>query len=89
MASGSSVKDTVRTVYESEITVEGDIITYRVSADGFLYNMVRIIVGTLLEVGKGKIKAEDIPSIIASRDRARAGQTARAEGLYLNRVFYK
>ncbi|MBQ9744847.1 MAG: tRNA pseudouridine(38-40) synthase TruA [Clostridia bacterium] len=88
MASGSSVKDTVRTVYDSEITVKDNIIEYRISADGFLYNMVRIIVGTLLDVGKGKIKPEDLPDIISSKDRSRAGQTAKAEGLYLNRVFY-
>ncbi len=89
MAQGSKISNTVREIYDSEVTVCGDIIEYRVSANGFLYNMVRIIVGTLLDVGKGKIKEEDIPEIIKSRRRERAGQTARPEGLYLNRVFYE
>ncbi len=88
MAQGSKITDTVREIYDSKLTVNGDIIEYRVRGNGFLYNMVRIIVGTLLEVGKGKIRAEDIPAIIESRDRKSAGQTARPEGLYLNRVFY-
>jgi len=78
----------VRIIYDSEITVNGDIIEYRVSANGFLYNMVRIIVGTLIEVGKGRILESDIPRIIESRNRENSGQTARPEGLYLNRVFY-
>ena len=89
MAQGSKITDTVREIYDSNITVCGDIIEYRVSANGFLYNMVRIIVGTLLDVGRGKIKSEDIPEIIKSQKRENAGQTARPEGLYLNRVFYE
>ena len=89
MAQGSKITDTVRIIYDSEITVNGDLIEYRVSANGFLYNMVRIIVGTLLDVGRGKIGEEDIPAIIESKSREKAGQTARPEGLYLNRVFYE
>ncbi|MBR7101194.1 MAG: tRNA pseudouridine(38-40) synthase TruA [Clostridia bacterium] len=89
MAQGSKITDTVRIIYDSEITVNGDLIEYRVSANGFLYNMVRIIVGTLLDVGRGKIDEEDIPAIIESKSREKAGQTARPEGLYLNRVFYE
>ena len=88
MASGSRIEDATRTVYESYITVSGDIIEFHVCADGFLYNMVRIMVGTLLDVSRGKIRAEDIPSIIESRDRKRAGHTAPPDGLYLKRVFY-
>ena len=88
MAKGSKITDTVREIYDSEISVNGDIIEYRVSANGFLYNMVRIIVGTLIEVGRGKIHESDIPKIIKSRSREEAGQTAPPEGLYLNRVFY-
>ena len=59
-----------------------------VEADGFLYNMVRIIVGTLLYVSQGKIAPEDIPAIIKAENRKLAGPTAPPDGLYLNRVFY-
>ena len=88
MASGSQIEDTTRTVYESYITVNGDLIEFRVCADGFLYNMVRIMVGTLLDVARRKIKAEDIPAVIESGDRKNAGFTAPPDGLYLERVFY-
>lgn len=88
MAQGSRVVDTVRTVYKSEITREGDIVLYRVRANGFLYNMVRILAGTLAEVGEGKISADEIETILNARDRAKAGRTLPACGLYLNRVFY-
>jgi tRNA pseudouridine38-40 synthase len=67
---------------------EGDLITFRVSADGFLYNMVRIFTGTLIDVAYGKIAVEDIPRIIEAHDRRQAGCTAPPEGLYLNRVVY-
>ena len=88
MAQGSKITDTVRTIFESEITKDGHNIVFRVRADGFLYNMVRILVGTLVEVGEGKIAPDDIPKIIESHDRSRAGRTLPACGLYLNRVFY-
>lgn len=88
-ASGSSVTDTVRTVSSLEIKAEDDgYVKVCVSADGFLYNMVRIIVGTLVKVGMGKLDAESIDEIIESRDRSKAGNTAPACGLYLNQVFY-
>ena len=61
---------------------------FRVAGDGFLYNMVRIMTGTLLEISRGSIPVEGIPEILESRDRRRAGPTAPAWGLYLNRVFY-
>ena len=64
------------------------MVIYRVAADGFLYNMVRILVGTMLYVSQGKIRAEEIPTILQSGDRSKAGPTAPAQGLYLNRVFY-
>ena len=64
------------------------MVIYRVAADGFLYNMVRILVGTMLYVSQGKIRAEEIPAILQSGDRSKAGPTAPAQGLYLNRVFY-
>lgn len=88
MAQGSHVGNTERTVTKSQIEVRDSLILYRVAADGFLYNMVRIMVGTLIDVGRGKIQPEEIPSILGGKDRAAAGQTAPACGLYLDRVQY-
>lgn len=88
-ASGSVVKDTVRTVRDCSVRREGDTVIFSVTGDGFLYNMVRIMVGTLLYINSGKIPENSIKSIIESRDRKNAGITARPEGLYLNRVFYE
>ena len=88
MAQGSSVKSTVRTVTSSEVYREGDCVIYRVAADGFLYNMVRILAGTILAVGQGKLTAEDVIKITKSRDRNQAGTTMPPCGLYLNRVTY-
>lgn len=93
-ATGSSVKTTVRTV--SAITVDryaktdngGNVICIEIEGNGFLYNMVRIIAGTLVKVGYGKIKPGDITGIIESRDRRQAGITAPAHGLYLVEIFY-
>ncbi|MBQ8636803.1 MAG: tRNA pseudouridine(38-40) synthase TruA [Clostridia bacterium] len=87
-SSGFTVKTTVRTIYSIDVTKEGDIIRIDVTGNGFLYNMVRIIAGTLVFCGSGKIDWRDIPEIIASCDRNRAGITAPAEGLYLSKVFY-
>ncbi len=87
-SSGSSVEDTVRTVTECGVLRDGDVVTVNVSADGFLYNMVRIIVGTLIEVSEGKINIADLDYIIKSCQRNNAGRTAPACGLYLNEVFY-
>ena len=89
MAAGSSVEDRVRTVTQCRCERFGDEIVITVAADGFLYNMVRIIVGTLLWVSEGKIAPEDIPAIIESKDRSKAGPTASAEGLYLSEVYYE
>lgn len=88
MSVDSTVKDTVREVYSAEVTRDGDVISFRVSANGFLYNMVRIFTGTLVDVAYGKLSAEDIPAIIASMDRRNAGTTAPPHGLYLNKVEY-
>ncbi len=77
-----------RTVWNISVDREGDIVKVAIEADGFLYNMVRIIVGTLLYVAQGKLSPDDIPGIIDSLDRTKAGPTAPPEGLYLNRVFY-
>ena len=89
MASGSSVTDTVRDVKSLEISKENSLITVTVSADGFLYNMVRIIAGTLCECGKGSVRPEYLKEIIKSADRKNAGVTAPPHGLYLNRIFYE
>ena len=88
MAEGSDVVDTVRNVTDLSVEKTGDLIEIRITADGFLYNMVRIIVGTLTEVAFGRFSPDDIPDIISSCDRKNAGMTAPAEGLYLNRVLY-
>ena len=80
--------DLTRTVTTARVDRRGDLVTFTVAADGFLYNMVRIMVGTLLRVQQGKFSPEDIPGIIAAKDRKAAGPTAPACGLYLNRVFY-
>ena len=88
MAADSKIKDTVRTVYNAELSREGDLITFRVSADGFLYNMVRIFVGTLVDVGYGRIDADEIKAITEACDRSRAGSTAPPHGLFLNKVEY-
>ena len=87
-AAGGHVKTTVRTIFSFEIRESGDEIEFEVTGNGFLYNMVRIMVGTLYYVGIGKLSADDIPSIIASRDRTRAGKTMPPEGLYLKNVRY-
>ena len=82
-------KDAVRHVMKATVTREGDVISFRVRADGFLYNMVRIMVGTLAAVAAGRMDADGVALALASRDRARAGSTAPACGLYLDRVFYE
>ncbi len=88
MSQGSKVETTEREVIYSDVTRDGDIITFRVAADGFLYNMVRIMTGTLLSVAAGKIEEDEIASIIESKMRDKAGMTAPAHGLYLNKVIY-
>ena len=87
-ASGSSVEDTVRTVRAFSVTRQGDEVLFSVEADGFLYNMVRIMVGTLIEISENKIKKDTLSDIINSGDRLRAGRTAPPQGLYLDKVFY-
>ena len=87
-ASGAQVKSKVRTVYDAKVFREGDIVKFRVCGNGFLYNMVRIMTGTLLYVANGKIKKNEIPAIINSKDRTMAGITAPPDGLYLNKVYY-
>jgi tRNA pseudouridine38-40 synthase len=87
-ASGSSVKTFTRTVTHCQLVEQNSWLYLKISANGFLYNMVRIIIGTLLEVGRGKLAADAIPSIIAGRDRTLAGPTAPPHGLCLWQVEY-
>lgn len=89
MAQGGKKVGTVRTVYTSEVERLGDVIVYRVAADGFLYNMVRILTGTLLEVGQNKRTVADVVAATEGGNRAMAGMTVPACGLYLNRVLYR
>ena len=84
----TKVTNTVRTITRLTLTKENDMIYLRITGDGFLYNMVRIMTGTLLRVAQGKILPEDLPQILAAKDRKAAGPTAPACGLYLNKVFY-
>lgn len=87
-ASGADTATTVREIYSLDVEKRGELIEITVRGNGFLYNMVRIIAGTLAFVGSGKIAAADIPGIIESRDRTRAGITAPPHGLFLTEVYY-
>lgn len=82
------VENTVRTVYSLDISREEDMITLRIRGNGFLYNMVRIIAGTLIRVGAGAIEPEDVARILEAKDRSLAGETARPEGLTLMKIEY-
>ena len=84
----SEVENTVRTIYELSVEKTGTLITIRVRGSGFLYNMVRIIAGTLIEVGKGKKTPAQVADIIAGAKRKEAGMTAEAKGLIMDEVFY-
>lgn len=90
-SSGTSSKSSVRTIYKAEVKYdkEAEKIVIELTGNGFLYNMVRIISGTLLDVGLGKIKPTDIPNIIESKDRQKAGKTLPAQGLFLLNVNYE
>lgn len=87
-SSGSSVKTSVRNITEFTVVKEENFIRFSVIGNGFLYNMVRIMVGTVLEVGVGRFKPEYIESILASKDRSKAGKPAPPHGLCLEEVFY-
>jgi tRNA pseudouridine38-40 synthase len=83
----------VRTIFssawEARLNPEGELLIYRVRGSGFLHHMVRNLVGTMLEVGRGRLSAGDIPGILAARSRAAAGPTAPARGLFLCSVEYE
>lgn len=84
----TQVEDTVRTIYDLEVEKEGELITIRVRGNGFLYNMVRILAGTLIGVGRGAIDPEQIPAIIETKDRQKAGMTVPPQGLRLVEIDY-
>lgn len=87
-AAGSVPRDPVCHLYEVKIERRGDLILIHVIGDRFLYKMVRNIVGTLLEIGRGRFEAEEIERILVARDRREAGPTARPQGLFLKKVFF-
>lgn len=86
---GTEVKSTVRTIEYCYVERCGDLLELRVCADGFLYNMVRAITGTVLYAAEGKLTPEDIPQILESGDRTLAGPTVPPDGLYLTRLWYE
>ena len=86
---GTETKTTVRTVYWCRAEKEGDLITVSISADGFLYNMCRAMVGTMIYASYGKLEPEEIPSLLAAGDRRLTGPTMPPQGLYLNRLWYE
>lgn len=86
--SKTSVEDTTRQIYACDVVREGDMVVFSVEGNGFLYNMVRIMVGTVIAISDGRIPQGSIPKIIESKDRKKAGMTAPASGLYLDKVFY-
>ena len=88
-AAGSTVKSFVRTVYDMNMRRNGDWLTFDVYGNGFLYNMVRIMVGTVLDIGLHRKKVDVIPQVLATKNRHLAGRTAPASGLYLKNVFYR
>ncbi|CAH2215191.1 tRNA pseudouridine(38-40) synthase TruA [Tepidibacter aestuarii] len=87
MSTGSSVKTTVRTIYDISLKKEEDLIILEVEGNGFLYNMVRIIAGTLVDIGRGRINLS-LKDIIESKNRDNAGHTADSKGLFLKKVYY-
>lgn len=87
-SAGGKKEDTVRTITDASVARKGDMVVFSVTGNGFLYNMVRIMTGTLLEISRGGIAPDVIPEILQSRNRSLAGPTAPAHGLYLDEVFY-
>jgi tRNA pseudouridine38-40 synthase len=84
----TEIEDKVRTIYEVDVQQQGEEIIFRFVGNGFLYNMVRIMVGTLLDVGQGKLHGDEVPGILKKMDRRSAGKTAPGHGLYLWQVNY-
>ncbi len=88
-SAGSTVQDKVRTIRLSQVERDGNLVTYTVEADGFLYNMVRILVGTILDVTAGRLCEDDVQRALDTGDRSCAGATAPACGLFLDEVWYQ
>jgi len=88
-ASGTSSKSSVRIIYDAKVKQENDKVYIELTGNGFLYNMVRIIAGTLVDVGLGKTNVEDMGEILSSKDRSRAGKTLPPQGLFLVKVEYE
>ena len=88
-AGGTPRETTVRTVFDLKIDIEKEDVNIEITGDGFLYNMVRIIVGTLVEVGQGRRSPESVKEAIEAMDRSLAGHTAPAEGLYLSGIYFE
>lgn len=87
-SSGRTVEDTVRTVTECEISCDNNVLSFKISANGFLYNMVRILAGTALEVGTGRLEPSCAEAVFASGNRALGGRTLPPQGLFLEKVYY-
>ncbi len=87
-ASGAQVLSKVRTIYSASVERQGSNVIFKVCGNGFLYNMVRIMAGTLVYVNEGKLSVSDITQIIDKKDRTSAGKTAIPDGLYLNKVYF-
>lgn len=87
-AANTDVKDKVRTIHSIECERSGDLLTLTYTGNGFLYNMVRILTGTLIEIGSGRREPDEMEQIIAACDRSAAGKTAPPQGLYLQKVYY-
>ena len=87
-SAGYTGKSTVRTIFSSVVERDGAMITYTVTGDGFLYNMIRIIAGTLIRIGSSKLPPEEMLRVLEARDRAAAGDTALAKGLTLEHIEY-
>ncbi len=87
-AGGQEMESTVRTIYDAKLLEKNDRLIFRIIGDGFLYNMVRIMIGTLVDIGLGKKNHQDMMTIIQSKDRTQAGHTAPPQGLYLKEVYY-
>lgn len=88
-SAGAQVQTTIRTIYAVNVTKEDDMVHIRITGNGFLYNMVRIIAGTLMQVGTGLMEPEQVKGILEARDRSKAGPTAVAKGLTLVEIRYE
>lgn len=88
-SAGAQVQTTVRTIYAVNVTKHDDMVHIRITGNGFLYNMVRIIAGTLMQVGTGLMEPEQVKEILEARDRSKAGPTAVAKGLTLVEIRYE